>query len=182
MQQLSMTVNGRRVTAEVDERMLLLEFIRDVANLTGTKNGCLEARCGCCTVHVDGRTVKSCNALALQFPGADVRTVESLAREPATQTEDGAAAAPAGSAGLGSTARLSSLQQAFHEHGALQCGYCTPGMLMTLTDFLERNPEPTENDVRRGIAGNLCRCTGYQKIVDATLACAASLRDEAAAP
>ena len=148
MKRISLTVNGRPVSAEIDERTLLLEFIRYTAGFTGAKNGCLEARCGCCNVLVDGAIVKSCNVLAMQIDGAEVKTVEGLAGEPDV---------------------LNTLQTAFHEHGALQCGFCTPGMLMTLTDFLNRCPDPTEKDVRRALAGNLCRCTGYQKIIEATL-------------
>jgi carbon-monoxide dehydrogenase small subunit len=159
MPRISLTVNGRPVSADIDERTLLLEFIRYTAGFTGTKNGCLEARCGCCNVLVDGALVKSCNALALQFDGSDVTTVEGLAEEPD-----------------GSPPSLNTLQAAFHEHGALQCGFCTPGMLMTLSDFLNRCTDPTEEDVRRALAGSLCRCTGYQKIIDATLDAAKTLQ------
>jgi carbon-monoxide dehydrogenase small subunit len=165
MLSVSMTINGRPVSAEVDERTLLLEFVRDVAQLTGAKNGCLEARCGCCTVRANGQAVKSCNVLAAQFDGAEITTVEGLAEgaEPVAGPNGGVVAALAPPPGL------TVLQQAFHDHGAVQCGFCTPGMLMTLTDLLDRNPNPTEADVRRAISGNLCRCTGYQKIVDAAL-------------
>ena len=173
MQNATITVNGRHVTADIDERTLLLEFVRSIAGLTGTKNGCLEARCGACSVHVDGQVVKSCNVLALQCDGANVTTIEGLA-EPAT---DSGEAAPSLTAAP--QVSLSGLQAAFHEHGALQCGFCTPGMLMAITDFLDRTKNPTEADVRRGIAGNLCRCTGYQKIVEATLAAAQGAEDGA---
>jgi carbon-monoxide dehydrogenase small subunit len=170
MQYVTLVVNGRRVTAEIDERTLLLDFVRSVAGLTGTKNGCLEARCGCCSVHLDGQVVKSCNVLAVQCDGANVTTVEGLA-EPVIAAEEEQTAL-----GGAPEVRLNALQMAFHEHGALQCGFCTPGMLMAITDFLDRTKNPSEDDVRRGITGNLCRCTGYQKIIDATLDAAQRLR------
>lgn len=167
MRTVSMRVNGRVRTAEVDERTLLLEFLRDHLLLTGTHNGCLEARCGCCAVLLNGHSVKSCNVLALQANGGDVTTVEGFAAgsdEPA----------PFGEAI--SNQSYSPLQRAFHEHGAVQCGFCTPGMLAVITDLLQRNPDPTPDEVREGIRGNLCRCTGYQKIVDAALAAATEMR------
>jgi carbon-monoxide dehydrogenase small subunit len=162
-----MQVNGREYSAEVDERTLLLEFLRDHLQLTGTHNGCLEARCGCCAVLMGGRSVKSCNVLALQADGADITTVEGMAvasDDPATFGEPVAESA------------YTALQRAFHTHGAVQCGFCTPGMLAVLTDFLARNPDPTPEAVRDGIRGNLCRCTGYQKIVDAALTAARETR------
>ena len=167
MQSVNLVVNGQQVSAEIDERTLLMDFIRTNAGLTGTKNGCLEGRCGCCSVHLDGQLVKSCNVLAVQCDGANITTVEGLA-EHAPSDENSPACEPA--------PKLNALQTAFHEHGALQCGFCTPGMLMAITDLLDRAKAPSEEDVRRGITGNLCRCTGYQKIIDATLDAAQKLR------
>jgi len=143
-----MTVNGKAVSHEVEERTLLVQFIRETLKLTGTHVGCDTAQCGACTVHVNGRAVKSCNMLAMQAEGAQVTTIEGVA-------------APDGT--------LHPMQQAFHlEHG-LQCGYCTPGMLMTAIELLADNPEPSEGQVREAMSGNLCRCTGYQAIVAAVL-------------
>lgn len=167
MREVTISVNGRPVTAKIDERTLLVDFIRRTARLTGTKAGCFEARCGSCSVHVDGRLIKACNVLALQCDGASVTTVEGL-----TGNSEVTEPSLAHIVGVQGEVALTSLQQAFHEHGALQCGYCTPGMLMCLTDFLARCDKPTEQNVRRGLTGNLCRCTGYQTIVDATLAAA----------
>jgi aerobic carbon-monoxide dehydrogenase small subunit len=167
MRTVTMRVNGQMYAKDVDERTLLLEFLRDHLLLTGTHNGCLEARCGCCAVLVNGRSVKSCNVLAVQADGADVTTVEGFAvasDDPASFGEPVAESA------------YSALQRAFHDHGAVQCGFCTPGMLSVLTDFLARNPDPTPDQVREGIRGNLCRCTGYQKIVDAALTAARAAR------
>jgi carbon-monoxide dehydrogenase small subunit len=145
--ELSLTVNGQAVTRPVEPRLLLVELLRDVLGLTGTKIGCDTSTCGACTVLVDERAVKSCTLLAAQAHGSSVRTIEGLA--PA----DG----------------LHRVQQAFHEHHALQCGYCTPGMVMAAVSLLEQSAEPTEAEVRRGLKGNVCRCTGYQNIVDAVL-------------
>jgi carbon-monoxide dehydrogenase small subunit len=169
---VSVTINGRPFEAEIDERTLLIELLRDEAGLVGTRAGCWEARCGCCAVLVDGGSVKSCNVLALQVDGADIRTVEGLATE---------TLAPLGPGSLVSAMQvevggLNPLQAAFRDHGAVQCGFCTSGMLMVLTDLLERNSDPTEAEVRESIRGNLCRCTGYQKIVDAALDAAGRLR------
>ena len=171
MRSVSMKVNGRAYSAEIDERTLLLEFLRDHLLLTGTHNGCLEARCGCCAVLMNGRSVKSCNLLALQADGSEIVTVE------------GHAAPAEGPVPFGepvSEEQYSALQRAFHQHGAVQCGFCTPGMLAVLTDFLARNPDPTPDEVRDGIRGNLCRCTGYQKIVDAAVTAAADMRSVSA--
>jgi aerobic carbon-monoxide dehydrogenase small subunit len=162
MQELTVTVNGRQHRAEVDERTLLLHFLRDELGLTGTHNGCLEARCGCCAVLVNGQSVKSCNVLALQVDGAVIRTVENLA-----PADGGAVPAWPGSEDGHGEARLSALQETFKRHGAVQCGFCTPGMLIVATDFLQDHSEPNEEQAREAICGNLCRCTGYQKIVDA---------------
>jgi carbon-monoxide dehydrogenase small subunit len=145
---VSVDVNGERMELEVPARRLLVHFIRDDLGLTGTHVGCDTGNCGACTVHVDGEPVKSCMLLAVQADGATLRTVEGLA--------------PNG--------ELTPLQRAFNEHHALQCGYCTPGMLMSATALLERNPRPSEEDVRMAIQGNICRCTGYVNIVEAVVA------------
>lgn len=138
-------VNGERVSRVVAARQLLVHFLRDTLGLTGTHIGCDTGNCGACTVIMDGKLVKSCMVLAPQVDGATIETVESLAGD------DG----------------LSPLQESFHEHHALQCGYCTPGMLMSATYLLRQNPAPTDEEIRRGIRGNVCRCTGYVNIVEA---------------
>jgi aerobic-type carbon monoxide dehydrogenase small subunit (CoxS/CutS family) len=143
---VSLTVNGRRHEREVEPRMLLVDFLRIELRLTGTHVGCAHGSCGACTVMIDGRAGRSCTTLALQADGAEIRTVESLAD-------------PEGP--------LNPIQQAFHECHALQCGYCTPGFLMATTQLLEQHPEPTDAQIRAGLAGNLCRCTGYVNIVRA---------------
>jgi carbon-monoxide dehydrogenase small subunit len=143
---VSMTVNGKSVSHDVEERTLLVQFIRETLKLTGTHVGCDTAQCGACTVHVNGKAVKSCNMLAMQAEGAQVTTIEGIA-------------APDGT--------LHPMQQAFHlEHG-LQCGYCTPGMVMSAIDLLRRIPDPTEDQIREQLDGNICRCTGYHNIVRA---------------
>lgn len=143
---VSMTVNGKSVSHQVEERTLLVQFLRETLKLTGTHVGCDTAQCGACTVHVNGQAVKSCNMLAMQAEGATVTTIEGIA-------------APDGT--------LHPMQQAFHlEHG-LQCGYCTPGMVMSAIDLLRRNPDPTDDQIREQLDGNLCRCTGYHNIVRA---------------
>ncbi len=142
---ISVDVNGEVYEREVDARRLLVHFIRDELELTGTHVGCDTGNCGACTVHVDGQAVKSCMLLAVQADGAKVRTVEGLAGD----------------------GELTPLQQSFSAHHALQCGYCTPGMLMSATALLEANPKPTEEEARVAIQGNICRCTGYQNIVEA---------------
>ena len=185
MQEITLTINGKAVTAEVDERTLLLEFIRDVAGYTGTHNGCLEARCGCCSVEVDGDIVKSCNVLAVQVAGREISTVEGLSPQRVAPiahiTTQSLAGMYAPLDALGADAStLHPLQAAFHRKHALQCGFCTPGMLMVLKDYLEENPGPTRADVRKAICGNLCRCTGYQHIVDAAMEAAAEMRRESA--
>ncbi|MER3398092.1 MAG: carbon monoxide dehydrogenase [Chloroflexota bacterium] len=147
---VSLTVNGRPYRAEVEARMLLVYFLRDVLRLTGTHVGCDTTSCGACTVLVNGRPVKSCTMFAVQADGADILTVEGLARD----------------------GQLHPLQKAFAQHHGLQCGYCTPGLLMTAYAFLQENPNPTEEEVRRAISGNLCRCTGYMNIVKAIRAAA----------
>ena len=153
-----LTVNGTTHAYEVEPRLLLVHFLRDVLGLTGTHVGCDTSQCGACTVLVDGAAVKSCTAFAVQADGADIRTIEGLATGEA----------------------LHPIQQAFWEKHGLQCGFCTPGMVMTLVQVLERNPDPTEAEVRSGIAGNLCRCTGYENIVEAAMHAAAAMRRERA--
>ena len=143
---ISVEVNGERYEREVDARRLLVHFLRDELELTGTHVGCDTGNCGACTVHLDGEAVKSCMLLAVQADGAAVRTVEGLA------SADG---------------ELSPLQQSFSSHHALQCGYCTPGMLMSASALLEQNPKPSEEEARTAIQGNICRCTGYVNIVEA---------------
>jgi carbon-monoxide dehydrogenase small subunit len=142
---ISVEINGERHEAEVEARRLLVHFIRDDANLTGTHIGCDTGNCGACTVIVDGVAVKSCMMLAIQADGSSIETVEGL-------SPDG---------------ELHPLQQAFSARHALQCGYCTPGMLMSAKHLLDHNPEPTEGEIRRAIQGNICRCTGYVNIVEA---------------
>lgn len=187
MQEITLTINGKPVTASVDERTLLLEFIRDVAGYTGTHNGCLEARCGCCSVEVDGNIVKSCNVLAVQVSGREISTVEGLSPQRVTPvkhiTTQSLAGMYAPLDALGADAStLHPLQEAFHRKHALQCGFCTPGMLMVLKNYLEENPDPTRADVRKSICGNLCRCTGYQHIVDAAMEAAGEMRQKSLSP
>jgi carbon-monoxide dehydrogenase small subunit len=141
---ITLTVNGSRIDRDVESRTLLVHFLREELGLTGTHIGCDTSSCGACTVHLDGEAVKSCTVLAVQADGSAVVTIEGL-------SADG----------------LHPMQQAFHEQHALQCGYCTPGMIMAATHLLERNPNPTEEEIRHGLEGNLCRCTGYQNIVEA---------------
>ncbi len=150
--QVSMSVNGGAQDHEVEPRVLLVQYLREDCGLTGTKVGCDTSSCGACTVLVDGESVKSCTMLAVQADGSSVTTIEGLA--PGDE--------------------LHPVQQAFHEHHGLQCGYCTAGMVMAAVGFLDENPNPTEREVRLGLEGNLCRCTGYQNIVDSVLAAAAS--------
>ena len=152
--QISVTVNGTAHEAEVESRLLLVHFIREELRLTGTHIGCDTSHCGVCTVLLDGQPVKSCTVLAAQVDGCKVSTVE----------------------GLESGGKLHPIQEAFTEKHALQCGYCTPGMLMTSYAFLEKCPDPSEEDVRWAISGNLCRCTGYVNIVKAVRHAAAALR------
>src|SRR6476659_4097825 len=150
--QVSVTVNGEQHTAEVEPRLLLVHFLRETLGLTGTHVGCDTSNCGACTVHLNGEAVKSCTLLAAQVDGAEIKTIE----------------------GMGQEGALHPLQEAFWEHHGLQCGYCTPGMIMSAADLLERNPNPTEEEVRHGLEGNLCRCTGYHNIVQAVLEAAKS--------
>jgi carbon-monoxide dehydrogenase small subunit len=143
---ITVEVNGERYERDIDARRLLVHFIRDDLELTGTHVGCDTGNCGACTVHLDGQAIKSCMLLAVQADGSTVRTVEGLA-----PGDD----------------ELSPLQRSFSAHHALQCGYCTPGMLMSATALLEQNPKPTEEEARTAIQGNICRCTGYQNIIEA---------------
>ena len=149
---LQTTVNGRRVERSVEPRLLLSDFLRHELGLTGTHVGCEHGVCGACTVLLDGEAVRSCLLFAVQVSGHELLTVEGLETERA-----------------GDRAALHPLQRAFRQAHALQCGFCTPGFLMTLVPFLEGNPEPSEREVREALSGNLCRCTGYQHIVDAVL-------------
>ncbi|MFN3642459.1 MAG: (2Fe-2S)-binding protein [Gemmobacter sp.] len=149
MTKVTMTVNGRTVSGEVEGRTLLVQFLREGLGLTGTHVGCDTSQCGACVVHVDGMAVKSCAVLALDAAGAEVRTIEGMANA------DGS---------------LGTLQQAFQDHHGLQCGFCTPGMVMSAAALLAENPKPTEAEVRHYLEGNLCRCTGYHNIVKAVLA------------
>jgi carbon-monoxide dehydrogenase small subunit len=154
---VTLAINGTPFTREVEPRLLLSDFIRHEAGLTGTHVGCEHGVCGACTIRLDGAPVRSCLIFAVQAEGLDIRTVESL----------------------GAPGSLSVLQQAFQDTHGLQCGYCTPGILMTISAFLEENADPTEDEVRHALSGNLCRCTGYQHIVDAVLLAATRLREKA---
>ena len=145
MAQLSVTVNGKARKATVESRLLLVHFLREQLRLTGTHIGCDTSQCGACTVLVDGRSVKSCTMFAVQADGSTITTIEGLAPE----------------------GQLHPLQQGFWEEHGLQCGFCTPGMIMAAVTLLKDNPAPSEREIREGISGNLCRCTGYQHIVNA---------------
>jgi carbon-monoxide dehydrogenase small subunit len=148
---INLTVNGKSYSQDVEPRLLLIHFLRDVAGLTGTHMGCETSLCGACTVELNGKAIKSCSMFAVQANGADIVTVE----------------------GLASDGKLDPMQEAFwNEHG-LQCGFCTPGMIMASKQILDRNPTPTETEIRHGLEGNVCRCTGYQHIVNAVKAAAA---------
>ena len=149
MAKISMTVNGRQMSGEAEGRTLLSSFLRDVLKLTGTHVGCDTAQCGACVVHVDGKAVKSCNMFAMEAEGADVMTIEGQAASDGT---------------------LSVIQAAFQTHHGLQCGFCTPGMVMSAAALLKENPKPSEQDIRKYLSGNLCRCTGYHNIVKAIMA------------
>lgn len=149
MTTVNMTVNGKPASAEVEGRTLLSTFLRESLGQTGTHVGCDTAQCGACVVHVNGQAVKSCNMLALEAEGAEVATIEGQAAEDGT---------------------LSTVQAAFQEHHGLQCGFCTPGMVMSATALLKENPKPSEAEVRKYLSGNLCRCTGYHNIIKAVMA------------
>jgi aerobic carbon-monoxide dehydrogenase small subunit len=159
--QIRLVVNGRAVELDVEPRRLLVDVLRDDLDLTGTKVGCDTSQCGTCTVHLDGHAVKSCTVLAVQADGSTVRTVEDLAPDPE---------------------QLHPLQAAFVEHHGLQCGFCTPGMLMTASDLLARVSDPSDNEIRDALQGNYCRCTGYQSIVESIRAGAAAMREAASNP
>ncbi|HGG63553.1 MAG TPA: (2Fe-2S)-binding protein [Rhodobacteraceae bacterium] len=149
MTQVTMTVNGKAVSGEAEGRTLLSQFLRDRLGLTGTHVGCDTSQCGACSVHVNGKLVKSCTMFAVEADGAEVSTVEGEADEDGT---------------------LSTIQQAFREHHGLQCGFCTPGMVMATKSLLAENPKPTEAEIRAYLSGNICRCTGYHNIVKAIMA------------
>jgi carbon-monoxide dehydrogenase small subunit len=157
---VKLTLNGQPVEADIEPRLLLVHFIREVANLTGTHIGCDTTSCGACTVQINGVPSKSCTLFAVQMDGADIRTVEGL-------EQDG---------------QLSPIQEGFFEEHGLQCGFCTPGMMMTAEAFLRDHPDPTEEEIRRAISGNLCRCTGYVNIVKAVQYAARRTREAQAAP
>jgi aerobic carbon-monoxide dehydrogenase small subunit len=148
MTRITLTVDGAKYVDDVEPRMLLVHFLRERLGKTGTVVGCDTSNCGACTVHLSGRSVKSCNVLAVQADGQDVTTIEGLATD----------------------GELHPMQRAFHESHALQCGYCTPGMIMQAIDLLQDNPSPSEEEIRSGLEGNLCRCTGYHNIVKAVQA------------
>ena len=154
MTTISLTVNGKSVSGDVEARTLLVQFLREHLHLTGTHVGCDTSQCGACVVHVDGRSVKSCTLLAAQAEGAQVTTIEGL-------TTDGA---------------LHPMQEAFREHHGLQCGFCTPGMVLSVLDLVNNDPDPSEQAIREGLEGNLCRCTGYHNIVKAVQAGAKAMR------
>ncbi|MGE0256519.1 MAG: (2Fe-2S)-binding protein [Alphaproteobacteria bacterium] len=154
MPTVSMTVNGKAVSADVETRTLLVQYLREHLGLTGTHVGCDTSQCGACVVHINGESVKSCTALAVQLEGANVVTIEGLAKGD----------------------KLHPMQEAFREHHALQCGFCTPGMVMSAIDLVKNNPKPTEREIREWLEGNLCRCTGYHNIVKAIGAAAETMR------
>ena len=154
MPTVSMTVNGQQVGGEVEARTLLVQFLRDQLGLTGTHVGCDTSQCGACVVHMDGQSVKACTTLAVQADGASVTTIE----------------------GVASNGALHPLQEAFRDNHGLQCGFCTPGMIMSALDLLDRNPDPSERQIREWLEGNLCRCTGYHNIVKAIQAGAQAMR------
>ena len=156
---VSMTVNGKAVSREVEERTLLVSFLREHLGLTGTHVGCDTSQCGACVVHVDGRSVKACTMLAVQADGAQITTIEGLAAADGT---------------------LHPMQAAFREHHGLQCGFCTPGMVMSAIDLVKDNPAPSEQQIREGLEGNICRCTGYHNIVKAVMAGAEAMQGSGA--
>ena len=159
MTEIKLTVNGVARSDEVEPRLLLVHYLRETLGLRAANVGCDTTSCGACTVLLDGESVKSCTVLALQADGREVTTLEGLA---------------------GAGGKMSPVQKAFHENHGLQCGYCTPGFVMAITSLLKENPSPTEAEVRAGLEGNICRCTGYHNIVKAALAAAESMKAEAA--
>jgi len=154
--EISLTVNGEAVVAGVEPRMLLIHFIREQLNMTGSHIGCDTSSCGACTILIDGKSAKSCTILAVQANGKEITTVEGLANAEGPHP----------------------IQEAFKENHGLHCGFCTPGMMLRIKELLEKNPDPTEEEIRWGISGNLCRCTGYNNIVKATQYAAAKMRGE----
>lgn len=158
-QHVKLTINGQPYEADIEPRLLLVHFIREVANLTGTHIGCDTTSCGACTVQINGVPAKSCTVFAIQMEGAEIRTVE----------------------GMDTGGKLNPMQEGFFQEHGLQCGFCTPGMMMTAEAFLRDNPNPTDEDIRRAISGNLCRCTGYVNIVKAIQHAAKQMRDDQAA-
>lgn len=160
MPRISVRINGTTYEDEVEPRLLFVHYLRDRLGLTGTNIGCDTSNCGACTVMVDGSSAKSCTMFAVQADGSEVTTIQGLATD----------------------GEWHPLQKAFNEHHGLQCGYCTPGMIMSSLDLLQRNPDPTAEEVRHGLEGNLCRCTGYQNIVKAVRSAAAELRGETPEP
>jgi aerobic carbon-monoxide dehydrogenase small subunit len=156
---VNVTINGQRRTDEVEPRMLLVHYIRDVAQLTGTHVGCETSMCGACTIHLSGQAVKSCTILAVQADGTEITTIEGLAKD----------------------GQLHPMQEGFWEEHGLQCGYCTPGMIMSATHLLKQNPNPTDGEIRVALEGNLCRCTGYQHIIKAVQYAANKMRTSKAA-
>lgn len=168
---ISVTINGAQHELDVEERTLLADLLRDQLGLTGTHLGCDTSQCGCCTVHLDGEAVKSCSMLAVQADGCSVLTIEGLARAHA-DARSGVVA----SGDDGQTLEVHPVQAAFAACHALQCGFCTPGMIMASTDLLRRHPDPTDEQILEGLAGNLCRCTGYVNIVKAVKQAAAQVR------
>ena len=155
MPTVAMTVNGRRVSGDVESRTLLVQFLRETLGLTGTHVGCDTSQCGACVVHVDGVSAKSCTMLAVQAEDAEIVTIEGLAETDGT---------------------LHPMQEAFRDNHGLQCGFCTPGMIMSAVDLARRNPEPTEHEVRDWLEGNICRCTGYHNIVKSIMAGARAMK------
>ena len=153
---ITVSVNGKRHQSEVEPRLLLVHYLRDTLGLTGTHVGCDTSQCGACTIHLNGRAVKSCTVLAVQANGAEVATIE----------------------GLGPDGALHPMQEGFHEKHGLQCGYCTPGIIMTSMDLLKNNPNPTEDEIKQALEGNICRCTGYVNIVEAIKWAAARMRGD----
>src|SRR6201984_2519919 len=156
---LTLTITNQKREDEVEPRMLLVHYLRDIAGLTGTHVGCETSLCGACTVLVDGNAVKSCTMLAVQADGTKVTTIEGLAHD----------------------GQLHPVQEGFWEHHGLQCGYCTPGMIIASAQILDRNPDPSETEIRHGLEGNLCRCTGYQHIVEAVQYASKKMKGQAAA-
>lgn len=152
---ISMTVNGKSVSGDVEPRTLLVDFIRQDLKMTGTHVGCDTSQCGCCVVHVDGESVKSCTVLAVQAEGSNVTTIEGMASPDGT---------------------LHPIQEAFRENHGLQCGFCTPGMIMSAADLLQKNPSPSEREVREWLEGNICRCTGYHNIVKSIMAASETMK------